>query len=450
MLTRFAAPGSLLAVVLAWTGLAAQPALAAVDPAGAAAVFAEAKLICQRDAGKLWGHSLCGPILLVDPVDRSVVANQADAHGRLKASGRIFAGTLPNTEILANTSVSWSGTSWSEMLWPLPSDVEQRHVMLAHEMFHRIQPALHMVRSDGDNAHLDTLQGRYLLQLEWRALAKALRAPTVAGRNAAVADALLFRHERYRLFPRAAAGEGALEHNEGVAEYTGVKAGLATPQARVAYAVRDLSAFVPAPTFVRSFAYATGPAYGLLLDQADPGWRGKLSSGQRLDQLLGTALRLPAPAFDTLSQREAAYDDGSLHAGELQRDRQRQARLAALKAKLVDGAVLRLPLAHTSYQFNPQTLQPLGPSGTVYPHMRLADDWGVLDVEDDALLDEASKSASVSAVGIDAAGRKGHGWTLSLKDGWVLRPGARKGDWTVQRSGEAPASAHSSGGRHGT
>lgn len=449
MSASIAASGFSLVIVLAWVGLAAQPAFAAVDPAGAAGVFAEAKVICQRDAGRLWGHSLCGPILLVDPVDRSVVANQADGGGVLKASGQVFTGTLPASEILANTSVSWSDVRWSEMLWPLPADIEQRHVMLAHELFHRIQPDLNMVRSDGDNAHLDTLQGRYLLQLEWRALAAALEAPTAAKRKAAVADALLFRHQRYRLFPGAAAGEGALESNEGVAEYTGVRLGLSTPKARVAYAVRDLSAFVPAPSFVRSFAYATGPAYGLLLDQADPGWRGKLASGQRMDQLLGTALRMPASAFDTLNQREVIYDDGTLHARELQRDRQRQAHLEALKAKLIDGVVLRLPLVHTSYQFNPQTLQPLGATGTVYPKMRLKAEWGVLEVEDDALLDSASKTATVSAVGIDIAARKGHGWQLSLNDGWVVRPGVRKGDWVVQRSDDAPRSARSTADQSG-
>lgn len=443
MSARIAASGLSLVIVLAWIGLAAQPAFAAVDPAGAADVFAEARVICQRDAGRLWRHSLCGPILLVDPVDRSVVANQADDDGMLKASGQVFTGTLPASEILANTSVPWSGVRWSEMLWPLPTDIEQRHVMLAHESFHRIQPDLNMVLSDGDNAHLDTLQGRYLLQLEWRALAAALDASTAAKRKAAVVDALLFRHQRYRLFPGAAAGEGALESNEGVAEYTGVRLGLSTPEARVAYAIRDLSAFVSAPSFVRSFAYATGPAYGLLLDQADPGWRSKLASGQRMDQLLGTALRLPAPAFGTLSWREAIYDDGTLHARELKRDQERQAHLGALKAKLIDGAVLRLPLVRTSYQFNPQTLQPLGATGTVYPKMRLKADWGVLDVEDDALLDSASKTATVSAVGIDIAARKGRGWQLSLNDGWVVRPGARKGDWVVRRLDDAPHSARS-------
>lgn len=414
--------------------VASTPAISAFDPASAQRVFDEARTICQRDAGVLWGHSLCGPMLLTDPADRSVVANQADANGVLKPAGTVFTGTLPASEIVGNTSITWSGVRWSEIMWPLPQEAAKRHVMLAHEMFHRIQPELGMVLHEGDNRHLDTLEGRYLLQLEWRALAAALRAPTAAAQRGAIGDALLFRQERYRRFPGAAANENALESNEGVAEYTGVRLGLDTPQARRDYAVRDLSAFVKAPTFVRSFAYATGPAYGLLLDQADPAWRGKLHSGQRLDQLLATAMHLPAPAFDTLAAREKAYDDGTLHASEVQRDQARQARLAALKAKLVDGPVLALPLLHEVHQFNPQTLQPLGEFGTAYPTMRLSDDWGVLEVDDGVLL--GKNRATVSAVGADPSGLKGAGWRLQLNPGWTVRPGVRKGDLAVRRAGD--------------
>ena len=422
------------ALALGLAAFAAAPAGASIDRAGAIAVFHQAEALCARDAGAFWGRGLCGPMLLVDPVDRSVVANRADGDGTLKPAGGVFVGTLPAATVMANTSIEWSGVRWSEILWPLPDDADSRHVMLAHEMFHRSQPALKMVLREGDNRHLDTLQGRYLMQLEWRALAAALRAPDAAARQVAVADALLFRRERYRLFPQAAENENDLESNEGIAEYTGVRLGLATPQARTRYALHDLAAFVKAPTFVRSFAYATGPAYGLLLDQADPGWRHRLGSGRRLDQLLGTALQLPAPAFATLEAREAVYDDGTLRAGEQRREQARQARLARLKARLVDGPVLTLPLHRSSYQFNPQTLIPLGDLGTVYPTMRLTDDWGVLDVDRDARVDQQAHTATVSAAGVDASHLHGAGWRLDLNEGWTIVPGPRKGDLVVKRT----------------
>ena len=423
---------------IALAGLTAAPARAAVDPARAQEIFQEAAQLCGHDAGALWHHSLCGPILLVDWHDNAVVANQADAGGALKAAGPVFIGTLPADAIVANTPVEWSGTRWTEMVWPLPDDVQHRHVMISHELFHRAQIELGMLQRDGSNVHLDSLEGRVLLQLEWHALARALNAPDVVGRRAAIADALLFRHQRYRLFPDAQAEERALEINEGVAEYTGVRVGLPTPQERTAYALHDLQAFVAAPTFVRSFAYATGPAYGLLLDQADPAWRGKLASGQGLDQLLQSALKLSELPASALPAREAAYDP-ALRPREVARDEAKQARLAALRARLVDGPVLTLPLAHvhSSYQFNPQTLQPLAGAGIVYPTMRVSADWGVLEVEQDALMDKEMTLAAVSAVGLsgpDMQAAKGEGWHLALSKGWTLAPGARAGDFVVRKA----------------
>lgn len=417
----------------------ALPASAAPDPADAARLFAEAREICERDHGTLWGRSLCGPMLLVDYTDRAVLANEADTGGKLTRAGALFRGVLPDEVIIANTPTEWSGTRWTQIVGPAPTDTEKRHVLLAHEMFHRVQPTLGLTRPEMGNRHLDTLEGRYLLQLEWRALARALEAKTPEDHRLAVADALAFRHERYRLFADAAKEEGALETNEGIAEYTGVALGLTTDHDRTAYAVYDLSAFVSAPTFVRSFAYATGPAFGLMLDQADPAWRGKLGSGLRFDELLGNALKFRVSADDTLAPRTARYDDGTLRKTEVRRDEERQTRLAAFKARLVDGPVLSLPLKNSNYQFNPQTLIPLEGFGTIYPGMRLTDDWGSLEVErDGALVRDKPPMATVSAVGANPAGTAGDGWQLKLDPGWKVQPGERAGDLVVTRTENSP------------
>ena len=428
-------PRAVLVSVL--VAMAALPAArAAVDPGRAQAVFKEAARLCGRDGGTLWHHSLCGPILLVDWTDNTAVANQADPGGVLKAAGPVFAGTLPPDVIISNTPIEWSGLRWTEMIWPLPDDVAHRRVMISHELFHRAQYELGMLQRDSGNLHLDTPEGRILLQLEWRALAGALTAPDASARNAAISDALLFRHERHRLFPDARSEERALELNEGVAEYTGVRVGLATSAERTAYALRDLETFVQSPTFVRSFAYATGPAWGLLLDQADPGWRVKLAAAMKtesppsLDRMLQAALKLPEPSPATVKAREAIHDD-TLRPRELARDQAKQAHLADLKARLVDGPVLRLPMLHGNYQFNPQTLEALGASGVVYPTMKLSADWGVLSVEQGALLDKAMTVAAVSVAGGSPDHLRGPGWHLTLNKGWSVVPGERAGDFAL-------------------
>ena len=72
-----------LVLALTLASMAGGPARAAIDPAAATAVFREAQVICDRDRGALWGRPLCGAMLLVDPEDRTVIANQADAKGAL-------------------------------------------------------------------------------------------------------------------------------------------------------------------------------------------------------------------------------------------------------------------------------------------------------------------------------------------------------------------------------
>src|SRR5690606_33666375 len=160
-------------------------------------------------------------------------------------------------------------------------------------------------------------------------------------------DALALRAERYRLFPDARLDEAALELNEGLAEYTGVMVGNATPQARAAAALRDLEIHVGDPSFVRSFAYATGPAYGLLLDDFSPGWRGRLGDepmdlGARLRDATGAVPALGGAALPAIASR---YDGSTLRTSESAREEKRLAQLKFNRRRFVEGPVLVLELA---------------------------------------------------------------------------------------------------------
>src|SRR5690606_19350186 len=172
-----------------------------------------------------------------------------------------------------------------------------------------------------------------LLPLDGRAVARELMADARVDRRRHLADALASRQERRRLFPRAAAEQAALATHEGLAEYTGARIGLSRDEQRRAYAVYALSRFLDSPTFVRSFAYASGPAYGLLLDDADPAWRGKLGADADLGLLLAAAGQTGADPPADLAALAARYDaDGSLRAAEEARDAERTARVAAWRA----------------------------------------------------------------------------------------------------------------------
>jgi hypothetical protein len=413
---------------------AADESIAPIKLDAARQQFRAAQEICGRDAGRLWGVSLCGPILLVDPQSRQVVANLQDGEGVLKKNGDVFTGSLPASVNISNTPTQWAGVLWTQLIWPLPEDSSRRNTMLAHELFHRIQNRVPIpAQKEAANDHLDTLDGRYLIQLEWRALAAALRCRAQIACKQAVSDALMFRAARYQLFPSSAAQETSLELMEGVAEYTGVSLGNRTHEEQVKAALYDLSAHVSDQTFVRSFAYATGAAYGLLLDKYMPGWRQQLRSGPSLSDLLQRAahISLPRNINDTATERAQAYDGATLRSAEVEREKKRQQTLAVNRAKFVDGPILVIPLHHVNIQFNPQTLQPLEKLGTVYPTMRISADWGVLEVSNGALLKSDWSAVSVVAPTIMGTTLKGDGWTLELKPNWKPVPAGRNGDFAL-------------------
>ncbi len=261
-----------------------------------------------------------------------------------------------------------------------------------------------------------------------------LEAPTSEGRKNAAADAVLFRAERYRLFPNAAAREQALELNEGLAEYTGVRIASPTTQERIKLALNDLAVHINDPTFVRSFAYATGPAYGLLLDRYAPEWRRELRAGDGFDVLLRNALHiaLPANLQQAAEQRAAGYGGPILRATETAREAKRQEIIARYRAEFIDGPVLIIRFQHMRVQFDPRNLQPLGDYGTVYPNLRISDDWGVLEATKGALMKSNWSAVIVTAPQfVGGSSIKGDGWTLELKPSWHIVAGTRQGDFTL-------------------
>lgn len=407
--------------------LAAASAMAQTPPGpGPAEIIAEAKAGCEADGGALWGVDLCTPILLVDPATRTIHAGQRGESDALKPEGDLFVGVLPDTVNIANTALDWDGVRWAMIMRPLPDEPTRRRALLAHESWHGVQERLGLPAASPTPEHLSTTESRVLMRLEWRALSAALGAREDAGRDQAIADALAFRAAR-----RAAAGEGAeqerqLEMNEGLAEYTGLRlsGGDAVAEARKA-----LQKAEEADTYVRSFAYASGPAYGLLLDRTDTGWRRKLKGSDDLGVLLAAGANVIA---GDAAAAEARYGGADIRTDETRRAAAARAVAAAWTARLVDGPRLTLPFQSMQIAFNPGTVTALGDRGTVYPTMRVVDAWGILEVTDGALIDPDWGGATVAAPA-SADAREGPGWTLRLNPGWELGPGDRPGDFRLRK-----------------
>ena len=398
----------------------ALPATSQVDPERASAYFREAEALCRREGGRLWGMPLWGPMVFADAATRTLATSQPSPEAE-----------RPAAVGLANTAVDWGGTRWTTIVWKLvPHDQPQaRGRLMLHELFHRIQPELGLRVAEGQYDHLDTLEGRYWMQLEWRALARALgaRGPT---RAAAIRDALSFRMARRARIPGAAENERRLEINEGLAQYTGTVAAFSSPGEAAADAIEQLARAAKEPTFVRTFAYASGAAYGLLLDACSPAWTRRLKSSDDLGHLLREVESIePAADVEALAK---SYAGPELMAAEALREADQKARVADLRRRFVEGPVLVLPPPRNA-SFVTAGMTPIPGEGTVTLSFRTTAEWGTLEASLVLVAPDRSRLTVPATARGEGPSLVGEGWTLQIQPGWVVRPGPRAGDFRLVR-----------------
>jgi hypothetical protein len=191
------------------------------------------------------------------------------------------------------------------------------------------------------------------------------------------------------------------------------------------------SAVMP-DSVVRTFPSTTIPAYGLLLDAASDGWRKRVRNTDDIGTLLMNALSVQPAANPAASA--ARYGGAEIRRSEEQREQQRQDRLAALRRQFIDGPVLVIP-GNGSAGSNSTGAVVIQGSGTVYfGAFKASGPWGTLDAEKGVLVATDGSSRRVSApVRRDDGTFAGDGWTFKAAPGWVVREGARKGDYEVVR-----------------
>lgn len=423
---RIAAVHALAFLLLApRAGAEAEADVLAREASRVAAVTADERM--RSAARRLWGRSL----------DVPVVVHDAAAGRSLRVDRRgIAAVTLPRDIPVANTCIRLDGADAALVLAPLPDEPADLAALVWHERWHCAQESIGLGAREAANAHLDSEQGRRWLRLELRALAAALAATDAGARRDAARAALAFRAERHDRFPGAGAQEAALERNEGLAEYSGRRIAHADP-AFAQGIVAALRRGDEAPSHVRSFAYLTGPAYGALLDPDVAGWRSRLAGGSGPAELLAPAYGLDAASRPSGADL-ARFGDADVSRQERQRQVRHRARIASLRARLVDGPVLRIPLRKPMASFDPNALLPLGEDGIVHEPLTVNDDWGRLESTSPALLAGDWRLVRVPMAGATGCGRawRGAGWSLELAEGWRA---VGAGEGLVVERGEPPA-----------
>lgn len=406
-----------------------------IDTARALSALRDAKTACEADAGALWKRSLCGPIALVDRQTRLVIANDTVAGRHFLRLDDAYVTTLPDNQYIANTSFNWGGWTWTMVALPLPRDRFARVDLVMHEVFHREQEALGLRQPDALNNQLDMRPGRTWLRLEYRALAGALDAlPHQKAARHHAESALIFRTQRRSLYPGSDSLEATLEIQEGLPEYTGQRLAMQLTgegTTRVANYVRD---YESTPTFVRAFAYGTGPAIGVLLDSFAPSWRNSVLTNRDIGALLAQAIHFQRPrdlaATALLRAREYGWDE--VDRSEAARDSARAPAMRDYRARLAEGPTLTLRQSKDSlsWSYDPTELIGFDLTSTIYPSGNFSAPWGKLSVEHGGVLVRNDFSAiTVGAPLSPLTGSnqiKGDGWSLELSPGWTIRPTGNK------------------------
>ena len=403
--------------------LTAFPALAQVDQQRAQEFFKEAQALCERDGGRLWGVSICAPMVIGDARTQTFATSRQPPNApRSKLIG------------ILNGPIQWGDTVWAALSWETVANKPPhvRNSMFLHESFHIVQgKPLGLAVGTNSAEHLDTEEGRYWLRLEWHALARALRDSEPA-RTLAIRDAVAFRQARYARFPDKVETERALDINEGLASYTGIVLAASSRADAIASALDELTGQESGESYVRTAAYASGPAYGLLLDVASPGWTRTVRSSDNPAWMLLRALGVQ-PTADAAAAA-ARYGGAELRAAEHQREQQRQARIADLRRRFVDGPVLLMPGGGRGFSDSHGAVV-IPDAGTIYfGEYHQTGEWGALDADKGVLVSTDGRTRRLAApLRRDGTTISGDGWTLKVAPGWLVRDGARRGDYELVR-----------------
>jgi hypothetical protein len=386
--------------------------------------FKDLKESLTKENGKLWNHQLYGSLLLVNQGNRTIIANETDTKGILTKNGEVYTGILPDEINIANTAFDWNGKRWTMLMLPLPKDYNEKLNLLIHELFHRIQPEIGFANLiEKQSNHLDDLNGRIFLKLELEALKIALISDVETIKQKHIQNALLFRNYRYELYSGAKEFENTLELNEGLAEYTGSILSNRTDEKLKEHYAQMINNFYNNQTFVRSFAYITIPVYGYFINLKDDNWNKYISGSTNLTNYISEFIKvtIPTDLIGTINKIKGDYGFEEIANFEINRDNDQKKLIAEYEIKFLKNPTLTIQFENMNIGFNPSNIMPLKDLGTVYPNLRVTDNWGILTVENGALLSNNWDKVTISEpTEISDKLIEGDGWKLELNTNWEL------------------------------
>lgn len=394
-----------------------------IDTLKARTYFLDITKIVKKDNNKLWGKSLYTPILFVDTQTNDMIANEADDEGILKKQDSIYIGKFPKDQIIANSVTNLGAKQYAMIQWQsIGSDELSRNELFIHEMFHSHQKALGLESPNGqpENKHLDEMDARIYLKLEWAALNKALNS-TGEKKIAAITDALTFRQHRRQQYD-CGENENILEIHEGMAEYTGIICASKSQSDILEFMKKSFNNSIGTESFVRSFAYYSGSAYGILLDEKNTSWRKKLTYNSDLGEILKDSYKINLSS-NSIEKAKNRYNYKQIYQEELSRKQAHDKKILEYQNKFVNNSTVIIELDKPRIGFNPSNLIPFKEIGTIYPNITITDSFGTLNLADGGcLLSNDWKTATISADNLKIENDKisGKDWTIQLNSDYTI------------------------------
>jgi len=82
------------------------PAVAQVDQQRAQAFFKDVQAVCEREGKRLWGMSMCGPMVIADLRTQTIATSQPAPEG-----------PRPRGLGILNAPIEWGGATWAAYMW---------------------------------------------------------------------------------------------------------------------------------------------------------------------------------------------------------------------------------------------------------------------------------------------------------------------------------------------
>ncbi|NOU60625.1 hypothetical protein [Marinifilum caeruleilacunae] len=290
------------------------------SPRDIKSIFDETKELCSKDNGLLWGHSLDVPILFIDEENGVIYSNKNSSKLELTEENNMYVGALPDFIEVKKGPQKIDKRNWAVIPLPLPENKIEQQCLILHEAFHCLQPQIDLKPLPYNNNHMEEMEARLWLKLEWKALEFALQSEG-EDRKQAIIDAICFRKYRRALFSDCDGCENRFEIHEGMAEYTANKI-CRTPNEFKSYLQTKLTALWESKSYVDCFAYYTGPVYAYLLDETEANWRNQLGSKDDISILVQTAynIALPFDVYMEAEERSVLYSGAKIMGEELDRE----------------------------------------------------------------------------------------------------------------------------------